>query len=149
VNDSIYLISTLLPVLRHPLVMSTLIHLNVGGTAFTVTRCTLCRDPSGVLAAMFNQGRSGLAPAEKDVNGAYFIDRDPKPFAVILGLLRTGKLFLDFAGVSSEQVEVEADYFGLTGMLEILQKDENVQEIRTMCDTSAKRELIIYFDNRE
>jgi hypothetical protein len=98
--------------------MSSLINHNVGGTAFSTTLSTLSSDTNSVLAAMFDPERSaGRAPAMKDPNGAYFIDRNPGVFAVILGFLRTGKVFLGKAGVSSEQVEIEADYFGLDRMI--------------------------------
>lgn len=49
-----------------------LVHLSVGGSAFTTTRTTLCAQP-GTLAAMF----SGEAQPTllKDAEGRYFIDR--------------------------------------------------------------------------
>jgi hypothetical protein len=126
--------------------MSTLLNLNVGGTTFTTTLSTLCSDSNSVLAAMFNPGMTGLAPAIKDANGAYFIDRDPKVFAVILGFLRTGKVFLDFAGVSSEQAEVEADYFGLDGLLELLRK-KSEDKIPAASPDENERQLILYQDD--
>jgi hypothetical protein len=90
--------------------MSLLINLHVGGTAFSTTLSTLCSDSNSVLAAMFDPERSaGRAPAIKDPAGAYFIDRDPKAFAVIMGFLRTGEVFLDHAGGSAKQVQIEAD----------------------------------------
>jgi hypothetical protein len=49
--------------------MSSLINLNVGGTAFSTTLSTLCSDSNSVLAAMFDPDRSaGRAPAMKDPN---------------------------------------------------------------------------------
>jgi hypothetical protein len=76
---------------------------------------TVCWQPCLTLKGML---------AIKDLGGAYFIDRDPKAFAVILGFLQTGKVFLDYAGVFAEQVVIEADYFGLEGMIEILKRQQ-------------------------
>ena len=96
-----------------------LISLNVGGTIFTTTLATLTKDPDSMLAAMFRS--SDLPPAKKDSNGCYFIDRSPRPFEVILDFLRTGHLN-NLNGCTLRQLEVEADFFGLSGLQEILRQ---------------------------
>jgi len=50
-------------------------------------------------------------------DGAYFIDRDPTYFRIILNYLRTGQLVVD-GSVSIEAVKTEASYFGLVGLEE-------------------------------
>jgi hypothetical protein len=101
------------------------INLNVGGTTFSTTLSTLCSHPYSKLAAMFNQYIPIITRV--DPNGSYFIDRNPKAFAVILDFLRTGKVFLDHAGVSAEQVRTEAEHFHLDSMYELLKKQpENI-----------------------
>ena len=57
----------------------------------------------------------------KDSNGCYFLDRCPRPFEVILGFLRTGEL-TNLNGCTKRQLEVEADFFGLSGLQEILRQ---------------------------
>ena len=57
----------------------------------------------------------------KDSNGCYFLDRSPRPFEVILDFLRTGHLH-NLNGCTLGQLEVEADFFGLTGLQDILRQ---------------------------
>ncbi len=58
------------------------------------TRATLTSHPGSALAAMFDPD-SGRPPAlrDEDTGGAYFLDRNPDAFEVILEFLRTDKLF--------------------------------------------------------
>ena len=108
-----------------------LISLNVGGTIFTTTLATLTKDPDSMLAAMFRS--SDLPPAKKDSNGCYFIDRSPRPFEVILDFLRTGHLN-NLNGCTLRQLEVEADFFGLSGLQEIIRQrlqEDNITDWMT------------------
>ena len=57
----------------------------------------------------------------KDSNGCYFLDRSPRPFEVILDFLRTGHLH-NLNGCTLGQLEVEADFFGLSGLQDILRQ---------------------------
>jgi hypothetical protein len=131
-------------------IMSTLINLNVGGTSFTTTMATLCSDQNSVLASMFDPEKT---PAIKDLSGAYFIDRDPKAFSVLLNFLRTGQIFTMQTGVSSAQLEVEATHFGLTGILKAMEVEKlereavrmNFQERRPDPVSGDKRRLMIYY----
>ncbi len=70
--------------------MNDLIKLNVGGTLFTTTRLTLTKNPNSMLTQMFDQDLA-MDAAKKDDTGAYFIDRSPDAFKVILEYLRTGR----------------------------------------------------------
>ena len=75
--------------------------------------------PNSMLAAMFN-AESERPPAEKDVNGNFFLDCNPRAFEYILDFLRRGKLPEDIVGCGIDQVEWEADYFGLQEILKII-----------------------------
>ncbi len=102
-----------------------LVLLDVGGRLFKTTRSTLsasaATDPGSVLAVMFGPpGSTGaaLGPARRDPStGAYFLDRDPDVFEVVLRYLRTGALHLP-TEASSSWVDLdcmvrEAEFFGL------------------------------------
>jgi hypothetical protein len=86
------------PVAQPP--RTDIVRLNVGGKLFVTSRATLQQSP------FFE----GLLRYEPELDGAYFIDRSPKIFAVVLQLLRTGVLFW-----SSESelraILIETDFF--------------------------------------
>ena len=105
------------------------ISLNVGGTVFVTSVATLTQYPDSMLAAMFNP-ESERSPAKKDGQGNYFIDRDPKPFEVILSFLRRDKLSGDMGGCTLEQLEWEADYFRLEELLKIIGERKKAEEER-------------------
>merc|ERR1712039_135686 len=75
-----------------------------------------------MLAAMFDPNPNyRLRPhAMKYDQGNVFIDRDPEPFRIILSFLRSARLPKDIVGCSLEQVEWEADYYGLKELLKII-----------------------------
>ena len=97
------------------------ISLNVGGTIFVTSVATLTKYPNSMLAAMFDP-KSERPPARKDNQGNFFIDSDPEPFKVILRFLRRGNLGKDLGSCTLEQLEWEADYFGLEEVLKIIEK---------------------------
>ena len=69
---------------------SVIVDLDVGGTLFRTTKQTLLSDPKSMLAKMFDPSAS-LVPVLR-TDGAYFIDRDPVYFIIVLNFLRTGYL---------------------------------------------------------
>ena len=83
--------------------------------------------PNSMLAAMFN-AETERPPAEKDDNDHFFIDRDPEPFRVILGYLRNASLPDDIVGCSLQQVQWEASYYGLDGLLKIIEERNEAKE---------------------
>ena len=93
---------------------SQVITINVGGTLFTTTTTTLTTDPESMLARMI----STEVPQARDSKGNLFLDRNPKTFEIILEYLRTGSLNDNGAGCTLQQLETEAEYFGLTRLLE-------------------------------
>merc|ERR1712117_549841 len=117
---------------------SNLITLNIGGTNFTTTVATLTQYPDSMLAAMFDP-ESERPPAMKDDKGNFFIDRDPEPFRIILSFLRSARLPEDIVGCSIEEVEWEADYYGLKKLLKIIgeRKKEEPKMSSLDCDERA------------
>merc|ERR1712117_422664 len=114
------------------------ITLDVGGTIFRTTVATLIQYPNSMLAAMFDP-KSERPPAMKDDNGNFFIDRDPEPFRIILSFLRSAVLPEDIVGCSLQQVELEADYYGLKELLKKIgdRKKEEPKMSSLDCDERA------------
>ena len=55
------------------------------------------------------------------IDGAYFIDRDPRYFPYVLNYLRDGQLVTD-SNISLEALKNEARYFGLFNLEEELKE---------------------------
>ena len=89
-----------------------IVELNVGGTLVATSLKTLTSFPDSTLGQMF----SGRHDLPKDKNGAYFIDRNPRPFLVILDFLRSPTEYKaeDIEGKELRMlVEIEAKFFGV------------------------------------
>jgi len=67
--------------------MPDLIEFNVGGRTFTTTIATISFDKRSLLYTWFIE-RKGSAYLSVDKHGAFFIDRDPYSFGIILNYLR-------------------------------------------------------------
>ncbi len=94
--------------------------LNVGGHHFTTSVQTLTKDPNSMLAAMFS-GRFEMKPGE---DGSFFIDRDGTHFRYILNYLRTGKLTLPEGATFLEELEEEAEFYQIQGIIDELRPCE-------------------------
>ena len=94
----------------------------MGGRNFKTTRTTLMSDENSMLAKMFENDQSGRAPAVKDENGYYFIDRSPKYFESILNFLRTGEVEAP-ACLDVRFLLKEAEYYGIEGMAEKIREE--------------------------
>ena len=93
---------------------NSMIKLNVGGKEFMTTLGTLRSDQNSMLTKMFSSDASGRVPAKQDANGAFFIDRCPRYFSVILNFMRSGKLEKR-ADIDMNVLRHEAEYFGMQG----------------------------------
>ena len=69
-----------------------LVHLNVGGQRFSTSKNTLTSLQGE--ETFFTSLLSGRIASNMDETGAYFIDRDPELFRLILNFLRTQQLHL-------------------------------------------------------
>ena len=87
----------------------TSVKLNVGGHHFTTSLQTLTKDPNSRLAAMFS--------GEHDKTGPIFLDRDGKHFRFILNYLRNGELVLPDDAKFVKELETEAQFYKIEGIL--------------------------------
>ena len=94
----------------------SIVKLNVGGIHFTTSLQTLTRDPNSMLAAMF----SGRHEVETTEDGSFFIDRDGTYFRFILNYLRNGELILPELATFLEELEAEARFYQVQGLLDEL-----------------------------
>ena len=95
---------------------SSTVKLNVGGQYFTTSVQTLRKDPNSMLAGMFS-GKFDTKPSE---DGSFFIDRDGTHFRFILNYLRTGKLTLPEGATFLKELEEEAEFYQIQGIIDAL-----------------------------
>ena len=108
---------------------------------FKTTRRTLVSEPNSVLADMFEfADDSANVGAKNEENGALFIDRDPKYFSVVLNYLRNKKVEMN-KDIDLNYLMEEAKFYGIQGMVEILEKDQQEKKRRT---DKCKRRLIMF-----
>ena len=119
----------------------TRVKLNVGGHHFTTSLQTLTKDPTSRLAAMFS--------GEQAENGTLFLDRDGKHFRFILNYLRNGELVLPDDAKFVKELETEAQFYKIEGILirlslfsEILTNEEHISVLLSWLpvrDTGMRR----------
>jgi len=97
-----------------------MVKLNVGGEIFSTTISTFNKEPS-MLSAMFS-GNFNMEPGQ---DGAYFIDRDPKYFPMILNYLRMNVIDTEDMG-DKEKNELlrEVEYYQIPSLLSLLKNFE-------------------------
>jgi len=83
------------------------ITLDVGGKRFATSKDTLLSSKGSFFEAMLGSGNW-----KPDVDGSYFIDRNPKLFPVILDFLRSGKVNMRKYGYDiGEELQAELDFY--------------------------------------
>jgi len=93
------------------------VKLNVGGQVFLTTKTTLTKEPDSFLARLSREEPD--LPSDKDDQGAYMIDRDPKYFSPILNYLRHGKLIIE-DHISAAGVLEEAEFYNIKSLVPLL-----------------------------
>ena len=94
----------------------SILKLNVGGKRFTTSLQTLATDPNSMLAAMF----SSRHEVQTTEDGSFFIDRDGTYFRFILNYLRNGELILPEGATFLAELEAEARFYQVQGLLDEL-----------------------------
>ena len=79
---------------------------------------TLTKDPNPMLETMFS-GKFDTQPSE---DGSFFIDRDGTHFRFILNYLRDGKLILPEGATFHKELEAEATFYQIQGILDELKR---------------------------
>lgn len=102
-----------------------IIQLNVGGRRFTTSKQTLTWIPESFFVSLL----SGRVPSLKDETGAFFIDRDPDLFQIILQFLRTKEV--DPKSYNIHHLKTEAEFFGLQPLVLRLNLCDELD--RSMC----------------
>ena len=113
--------------------ISSIVKLNVGGIHFTTSLQTLTRDPNSMLAAMF----SGRHEVETTEDGSFFIDRDGTYFRFILNYLRNGELILPEGATFLKELEAEARFYQVQGLLD---------ELKTITTLKVLEESVVLTD---
>jgi hypothetical protein len=112
--------------------------LNVGGKRFATTYGTLTKYPHSMLGAMFS-GRFALSTDEK---GRFFIDRDGRHFGTILNYLRDGFVVVPESAAAKTELLVEAQYYQLTGLIDMLTPEERVRAAQWRWSPGSKSAYI-------
>ncbi|XP_043501074.1 BTB/POZ domain-containing protein KCTD3 isoform X1 [Polistes fuscatus] len=101
---------------------SDIVHLNVGGTRFSTSQQTLTWIPDSFFTALL----SNRIASHQDLDGALFIDRDPRMFSIILNYLRTKDINLKNVDIRS--LRHEAEYYGITPLVKRLMLCEDLTQ---------------------
>ncbi|GAB6025884.1 BTB/POZ domain-containing protein kctd5 [Chamberlinius hualienensis] len=112
------------------------VKLNVGGTCFTTTKTTLCRDPKSFLYRLCQDGMD--LNSDRDETGAYLIDRDPTYFGPVLNFLRHGKLVMN-KDLSEEGVLEEAEFYNIADLIRLVK--DRILDRNTRKDKSTKKNV--------
>ncbi|XP_068672342.1 BTB/POZ domain-containing protein KCTD5-like [Montipora capricornis] len=114
------------------------VKLNVGGTSFLTTKQTLCRHPNSFLHRLCAEDPD--LPSDKDENGAYMIDRDPRYFGPVLNYLRHGKLIID-KDLLEEGVLEEAEFYNIDPLVRLIKERIQSREARLKHPFQSKKHV--------
>ena len=124
---------------------SSTVKLNVGGQHFTTSVQTLTKDPNSMLAAMFS-GRFDMKPSE---DGSFFIDRDGTHFRFILNFLRTGKLTLPEGVTFIKELEEEAEFYQIQGLIDALRSAKLTVKVCTPDEPFRESTILMNVGHRK
>ena len=124
---------------------SSTVKLNVGGQHFTTSVQTLTKDPNSMLAAMFS-GKFDMKPSE---DGSFFIDRDGTHFRFILNFLRTGKLTLPEGATFIKELEEEAEFYQIQGLIDALRSAKLTVKVGTPDEPFRESTILTNVEHRK
>ena len=122
---------------------STVKH-DVGIQHFTTSVQTLRKDPNSMLAAMFS-GKFEMQPSE---DGSFFIDRDGTDFRFILNFLRTGELTLPEGATFTKELEEEAEFYQIQGLIDALRPAKLTVEVCSLGSSFAESIILTNVQHR-
>ena len=132
----------------HEVHFHDVIKLNVGGHVFQTSLDNLRKYPQSVLATMFSESFELV----KGEDGSYFIDRDGEHFRHILNYLRSGEGPTSAIPANSkEEIRREATFYGLTGLVAILNdafllEDDEINEDSSLETDDDKQSIDGHYD---
>ena len=107
---------------------NSLVKLNVGGKMFMTTQGTLLSNQNLIWSKIICPDEIGKI--QFDI-GAYFIDRCPKYFGIILNFLRSG-LLEKGANIDLNFLRNEAEYFCIQGLVKVVDEEIETQVGRNL-----------------
>ncbi|CAP36761.1 Protein CBG19646 [Caenorhabditis briggsae] len=133
------------------------VKLNIGGKVFQTTESTLKR-----FDGFFKTLLETSVPITRDKNDNYFIDRSSQHFEIILNYMRDGDVVLPDSDKSILEIQKEAQYYMLMGLVEICEKkipkkvekilkfleNEN-QLLEVIANITDKPVLVVYYTLEE
>ncbi|AVK74899.1 BTB/POZ domain containing protein [Pandoravirus quercus] len=122
---------------------SRLITLNVGGEKMVTSRTTFAAAPAGsLLAQMFGPDADPQWTPPRLADGSYFMDLNPRHFAVVLDVLRHGPAMLyPLSPADRGAVTLVADYLGIDLAASCFAND--VLRYRAMAVAESERLMIL------
>jgi len=128
-------------VVRNHFKQKNIIRLNVGGTVFTTSLSTLTTQET-----FFSGLLSGRFEMMTDETGAYFIDRDPRNFNLILNYLRGQEVFFDDLSIGQlRELASDCEFYQVQGFLKLL-VERGFVEIEEEQKSIGTRELVFQSD---
>jgi len=112
------------------------VKLNIGGKEFITTKTTLCKNAQSFFYKLCQDDPTVGLTTDRDENGAYLIDRDPRYFAPILNYLRHGKLIIE-SSLQEEGVLEEAEFYNIQELINLVkerikERDEQRKSLRNL-----------------
>lgn len=114
------------------------VRLNIGGKEFVTTKTTLCKNAQSFFYKLCQDDPSVGLTTDRDENGAYLIDRDPRYFAPILNYLRHGKLIIE-ASLKEEGVLEEAEFYNIQELINLVKERIKEREEHKQSQNNLKR----------
>ena len=97
-----------------------------------------------MLAVMFSS-KFEMNPSK---DGSFFIERDGTHFRFILNFLRTGKLTLLEVATCTKELEEEAEFYQIQGLVDALKPANSAVEARTVGEPFAESIILTHVEEQ-